>query len=61
MTLLLNTVSAWTVPLNLDIPALTVSIDVDTSTGPPLLMVTLAEAFTVMPLDSMRTLLPLLP
>ncbi len=43
----------------LDIPALTVTVPADTSTMPAL-MVTFAEAFTVIPLVSSLTELPLL-
>src|SRR5688572_11256776 len=48
ITLLLITVSACTMPLNFDIPALTITIPAETSTWLAL-MVTLAEAVTVIP------------
>ena len=57
--LLQITVSACTTPLNLDMPALTVTMLADTSTMLAV-TVTLAEAFTVMPLVCSLTELPLL-
>ncbi len=52
------TVSAWTTPLNFDIPAFTVTMPADTSTVEAWTL-TWAAAVTVMPADSSLTVLPL--
>ena len=56
---LVITVSACTTPLKRDMPALTLTIPAETSTWLALI-VTLAEAVTLMPLVSSFTLFPLL-
>lgn len=59
MMLLQITVSALTTPLKVENPELTVTILADTSTIDAVI-VTFAEALTVMPLDCILTELPLL-
>ena len=54
MTELVITVSAWTTPLNVDMPALTVSVAAETS-AVAALTVSLAAAVTVTPLGSNPT------